>query len=135
MAHPVSNFIVSYFYWVFLAILVVNLMQRRYREKAQRKRFASLYIAILVFVLYIYAFGVIRLNVSELFLLIYAAAAGLLLWSYRKTFLPFSFRCRSCKKPLTFDRFAYADSNLCAECQEKADSIDRPETSGDSDTE
>lgn len=128
MAHPVSNFIVSYFYWVFLAILVVNLMQRRHREKAQRKRFATLYIAVLVFALYIYAYGVIRFNVSEIFLLIYGVIAGLLIGFYRKSFIPFSFRCQSCAKPLTFDRFVYADNNLCADCQEKADSLARPQT-------
>lgn len=119
MAHPVSNFIVSYFYWVFLAVLVLNLMQRRHRQNAARKRNATLYFAIFVFVYYVYAFGVIQLKLSEWFLLIYPAAIAVLVWFYRRTFFPFSIRCLSCSKPLTFDRFFYADDNLCAECEER----------------
>lgn len=124
MAHPVSNFIVSYFYWLFLAILVVNLMQRRYRAKAQRKRFATLYIAILVFVLYIYAFTLIRFNLSDWLLLIYGGAAGVLIGVYRRAFLPFALHCVSCGATLPFDRVVYADNNLCADCEAKADEDD-----------
>lgn len=128
MAHPVSNFIVSYFYWVFLGILVLNVMQRKYREKARRKRNATLYIAILVFVFYIYAYGVIRLNLSEWFLLIYVAVVAALLGFYRRTFLPFTIRCRKCERSLTFDRVFYSDSNLCAECAGDEDA-ERPDGS------
>ena len=120
MVHPVSNFIVSYFYWLFLAILVVNLTQRRHRAKAQRKRFATLYIAILVFVAYIYAFTLIRFNLSDWLLLIYVVVAGVLIGVYRRAFLPFSLHCVSCGTTLAFDRVIYADNNLCADCEAKA---------------
>lgn len=119
MAHPVSNFIVSYFYWVFLGVLVVNVMQRRHRAEAHRKRTATLYLAIFVFVLYIYAYGIIQLNLSEWFLLLYCGVVGALIGIYRRTFLPFRLRCRSCSKPLTFDRFIYSDTNLCLECADR----------------
>jgi len=132
VAHPVSNFIVSYFYWLFLAILVVNLTQRRHRGKAQRKRFATLYIAILVFVLYIYGFTLIRFNLSDWFLLIYAGVAGILVGVYRRTFLPFSLHCVSCGATLPFDRVVYADNNLCRDCEAKAAEVDEsPPSSSD----
>lgn len=119
VAHPVSNFIVSYFYWVFLGILVINLMQRRHRAEAPRKRNATLYIAIFVFVFYIYAYGVIQLRLSEWFLLLYVGLVGSLMWYYRRIFLPFTLRCRSCAKTLTFERIIYSDTNLCLECAER----------------
>lgn len=95
-------------------------MQRKYRRKAQRKRNSTLYIAIFVFVFYIYAYGVIQLHLSEWFLLIYLAIVGLLIGFYRSTFVPFRFRCVSCSKTLTFDRFFYSDDNLCEECAREA---------------
>lgn len=98
-------------------------MQRKYREKAHGKRTATLYIAILVFSLYIYAYGIIHFNLSEWLLLIFAGLIGLLVGIYRKTFLPFRLRCRSCSKNLSFDRIVYSDSNLCLECAEKEESL------------
>ena len=134
MIHPVSNFIVSYFYWVFLGVLVVNLMQRRRRAEAQRKRSATLYLAIFVFVFYIYAYGIIQLNLPEWFLLLYVALVAALMWFYRRTFLPFTLKCRSCATTLSFDRILYADSNLCLECAEREDARlagGRPVAEGD----
>lgn len=119
MVHPVSNFIVSYFYWVFLGVLVINIMQRKHRAEAQRKRNATLYIAIFVFVFYIYAYGIIRLGLSEWFLLVYVGIIGSFMWFYRRIFLPFTIHCRSCAKTLSFERLLYSDSNLCLECAER----------------
>lgn len=116
MAHAVSNVIVDYAYWVFLAMLVLNLIQRRHRGEAQRKRFAVLYLAIMVFVLYIFSYGLIRLNISDWFLLVYAGVVAVLLAVFRETFLPFTLRCRGCGAILTFDRILFSDSNLCVEC-------------------
>ncbi len=133
MNHPVSNFIVSYFYWVFLAILVLNLLQRKYRQKAQRKRGATLYVAIFVFVFYIYAYGIIQLGLSEWFLLVYLAVVGLLVGFYPQTFLPFRLRCASCSKTLSFDRFFYSDDNLCEQCARAASETESTAEADESD--
>lgn len=116
MSHPVSGVIVDYAYWVFLAMLVLNLVQRRHQAVAQRKRFAVLYLAIMVFVLYIYSYGLIRLDISDWFLLAYGGPAALFLVVFRTTFLPFALRCRGCGARLTFNRVMFSDSNLCATC-------------------
>jgi len=126
LTHIVSNLIVEYFYWVFLAILAVNLMQRRRGREAQQKRLASLYIAIMVFIFYIYAYGLIRLGLSDWYLLIYLAVAVGLMASFRKLFLPFTFRCRSCKQVLSFNRMIFSDTNLCADCAHTTDSETEP---------
>ena len=46
--HPLTLFLQKYLYWLLLAVLALNLFQRRYQQQAQRKRFATLYLAMLV---------------------------------------------------------------------------------------
>lgn len=119
MPHPVSGFVVAYFYWLFIAILVVNLLQRKYRKEVLKKRAATLYIAVAVFLFYIYAYGVIHFNLSDLFLLPYVAVAATLFTVYRRTLFPFAYRCRRCRQPMDYSRILYFDSNLCASCAER----------------
>jgi len=117
--HPVSAFVVEYFYWVFIAVLVVNLMQRKYRREVLKKRAATLYVAVVVFAFYIYAYGVIHFNFSDLLLIPYVAVAATLFAVYRRVLFPFAYRCKSCRLPLDFNRILYSDSNLCSQCAEK----------------
>jgi hypothetical protein len=116
LTHFVSNLIVEYFYWVFLAILALNVMQRRRGREAQQKRFATLYLAIMVFVFYIYAYGIIRLGLSDWYLLVYLGISVGLIAMFRSVFLPFTLRCRACKQVLSFNRVVFSDTNLCADC-------------------
>ncbi len=116
MEHPISSFIVEYFNWVFLGILALNLFQRRRGKEAHNKRFATLYIAIFVFLIYTFANSLVYFKLSEWLLLPFglaAATAGVLL---RKWLFPFRYRCPSCEKTLTFDQIIYRDSNLCDDC-------------------
>ena len=120
MPHPVSQFIVDNFFWVFIAILVLNLMQRRYRKEVERKRSATLYLAIIVFLLNIYAYGVIRLQLSDFFIAGYAVVAIVVIVRFKNIFFPFAYHCRECHRVMDFNRIVYFDSNLCASCAEKA---------------
>jgi len=117
--HPVSSFVVEYFYWVFIAVLVLNLLQRKYRREVLKKRAATLYIAVVVFAFYIYAYGVIHFDFSDLLLIPYVAVAVTLFAVYRRVLFPFAYHCTSCRQPLDFNRMLYSDSNLCSQCAEK----------------
>ena len=119
MSHAVSKFIVDNFYWLLLAILALNEMQRRYRAEVAKKRLATLYLAIMVFVLYMYAYGLIRLNLTDLLLLAYLALAAALIDVFRKTFLPFKLRCTDCGKSLSFNNVMFSDSNRCDSCAQR----------------
>ncbi len=119
MGNPVSQFVSQNFYWVFIAILVVNLLQRKYRRAAFKKRNATLYLAIAVFLFSVCAVGIVSLKISDYYLLIYAGIAIPVFIVFRKTLLPFTLRCRDCRETLDFNRVLYADSNLCANCERK----------------
>jgi hypothetical protein len=135
MAHPISEFIVKYFNWVFLGFLALNLIQRRYREKAQKKRFATLYIAILVFLLFTFANSLVTFKLPEWLLLVFFAAAAVVGWLLREHMFPFRFRCKSCSKTLTFDQIMFNDANLCADCLPKDEQPVQAEPSAETDQE
>ena len=119
MLHPVSSFISEYFYYVFLAVLVLNLLQRKYRKDAAKKRSATLYLAVANSVVFVFAEAVVRFNLSELLLIPFGVVvAGLCFYSRRVVF-PFSLRCSECRQTLDFNRMVYSDSNLCLSCAEK----------------
>ncbi|HUX11920.1 MAG TPA: hypothetical protein VMW87_02780 [Spirochaetia bacterium] len=116
MEHPISSFIVEYFNWVFLGVLALNLFQRRRGKEAHNKRFATLYIAIFVFLIYTFANSIVYFKWSEWLLLpfgVVTLTAGVLL---RKWVFPFRFRCPSCEKTLSFEQIIYRDSNFCDDC-------------------
>lgn len=52
---PIASMVSEGLYWAFLATLILNLMQRRYHKQAERKRFATLYIALALFALFVSA--------------------------------------------------------------------------------
>lgn len=49
---PIADWVSDRFYWVMIVILIINLMQRRHQARAEKKRFATLYLALAVFLIY-----------------------------------------------------------------------------------
>ncbi len=115
----VSQFVSNNIFWLFVAILAVNLFQRKYLAVGERKRFATLYMSMVV--LAVMAFSALLLQFSLpdwLFLPFIALLAGTV-WVFRAKIFPFRRRCARCSVKLPFDRILYYDNNLCAECDAK----------------
>lgn len=115
----VSQFVSNNFFWLFVAILAVNLFQRKYLAVGERKRFATLYMSMVV--LAVMAFSALLLQFSLpdwLFLPFIALLAGAV-WVFRAKIFPFRLRCVRCAGRLQGDRILYYDNNLCAECDAK----------------
>ncbi len=117
--NPVSTFLADNGFWGLVAVLALNLFQRKHGTKARKKRQATLYIAIAVFGLYAYAIMVVQLKLHDLFLLIYLAAAAVVFYRFRKHLLPFRLKCVSCGRSLDAKELVFDDSNLCEKCKEK----------------
>lgn len=132
MEHPISQFIVEYFNWVFLGILALNLFQRRQGKNAQKKRYASLYIAIGVFLVYTFANGLLYFKLAEWYLAPFGIAIVAGAFLLRKWLFPFRIRCASCAKALTFEQIVYRDSNLCDDCTPK---IENPEAAAEAESD
>lgn len=120
--NPVSTFLADNGFWGLVAVLALNLFQRKYGEKSRKKRQATLYLAIIVFGLYAFAIMIVQLKLHDLFLLIYLAAAGVLMYKFREHILPFRFKCVSCGNSLDGKELVFYDSNLCEKCREKEQS-------------
>ncbi|MCF7927516.1 MAG: hypothetical protein K9L68_00370 [Spirochaetales bacterium] len=114
--HLVAEFILEYFYYIFLGLLFLTIFQRKHRGSARKKMKAVIYLAIFSFVLYALSGVLIEFDQSDWLLLPVALAITYLLYRYRGTLLPFSMKCVSCGTKLDFQRFMYHDNNLCAEC-------------------
>jgi hypothetical protein len=119
MAHPVSEFIVQNLYWVFLLFLGLNVYQRSHGEKARTKRFATLYLAMVVFVFVAGAYSLIYFKLPEWLLICLGGALVAASIALRARLFPFRFRCTSCGQLLTFKPFMFNDANLCDDCSAK----------------
>lgn len=131
MSRPVSMFIAENFFWVLIAVLALNLFQRRKGKASRQKRQATLWWAILVFGLYVAGVFIVQFKVSDLFLLIYASIAAGLVYKFRYIFLPFKLKCVSCGKQMDFNQIFFDDSNLCTNCKEKLQESESEDTSED----
>ncbi|TFG63672.1 MAG: hypothetical protein E4H36_05050 [Spirochaetales bacterium] len=100
-----------------IGVVTINLTQRRHLTHGESKRFATLYAAGLMLLLYLGAILIDRAGVSPFLLLLLAAADAVIIFWQRKHF-PFTLYCVSCRSRLSFKRILYFDSNLCEPCDE-----------------
>jgi hypothetical protein len=115
--HMISDFIASNFYYVFLGVLVINLFQRKHQKKSPRKRFATLFIAIGVFVFYTAAQLIRNFDANDAILFPVLAAILFVFYRFRAKLFPFSLKCKQCAKKLDYNQVLFNDSNLCSDCE------------------
>jgi hypothetical protein len=115
----VSNWIAEHFFWVFLGILFLNLLQKRHQGRAERKRFATLYLGIAVFGIYVAGLSIVELNLPDLWLIPAVAIIVGVLYRYREHTFPFTLYCRETGQRLTWEEILYDDSNLSAEARKR----------------
>lgn len=122
------EFVAQYFYWVFLAILILNMTQRKHQRTAQKKRMATLYLAIAALVIYAgaelcrqYAFGD---GVMVAVILAVLAAVFIL----RDRTFPFTLTCQCTGRRLDWNSILYRDDNCLPEPEPEEDGAeDDPE--------
>jgi len=115
----IAYFLQKGLYYLLIALLVFNLLQRKHLKTGAKKRLATLYLAILALVLMTAVVLVRRFNFSESLLLPVVLAAVLLVLSKRSRFIPFRINCLKCGQRLGWQRLLYHDSNLCEPCDNK----------------
>ena len=123
------EFVSRYFYWVFLAILILNMTQRKHQKTAQKKRMATLYLAIAALVIYAgaelcrqYALGD---GVMVAVILAVVAAVAVL----RNHTFPFTLTCQCTGRRLDWNTILYRDDNCLPEPEfaEGGESDDEPD--------
>jgi uncharacterized membrane protein len=114
----VTTFVSENILYLLLAVLVLNMVQRRYQKHAQQKRFATLYIAILILVLMVGTVIIVYFQLPDILFLPLLAALIFIGYRYRNKVFPFRLNCRSCGERLTGKRILFFDSNTCEKCDQ-----------------
>jgi len=114
--HPITLFLQKNLFYLLLAVLALNLFQRRYQKLSERKRFATLYLAMLVLAWMILVIVVVAFGWPDWLLVPFTLAlAGVGAIFHRHTF-PFRLRCARCGQSLEAKRILFHDSNACERC-------------------
>jgi 8-oxo-dGTP diphosphatase len=114
--HPITLFLQKYLFYLLLAVLALNLFQRRYQKSSERKRFATLYLAMLVLAWMILVIVVVTLRWPEWLLIPGTLALAGVGVAFRRHTFPFRFRCARCGQGLEAKRILFYDSNACERC-------------------
>ncbi len=107
---PIATRAADTLYWAFIVVFIVNLTQRRYQESARRKRFATLYLGIAGFALFLIAQAIEVLQGRDWMLIPGFLLVIGLVYYYREHTWPFMLRCPGRKKLLTWHQILYEDS-------------------------
>lgn len=106
-------------YWIILAVLFLNILQRKHHHKATKKRTATLIIAVLVLVLNMFLALIIQFELPQ-WLGVPSLIITLIIGYYFKDkIFIFKFRCAECGERLTFNDIFYNDDNLCESCRRR----------------
>jgi len=103
-------------YWVIIAVLALNLFQRKYQKRSRNKRTATLIVASLVLLLDILFVLIIQFKLPQwlgVAALVVPFAIG---YIFREKILIFKFKCPECGVKLALNDTLYYDDNLCAAC-------------------
>ena len=111
-----TTFVSQRILYLLLAVLVVNMFQRRYQKTAQKKRFATLYIAILILALMVGTVLIVSFDLPDVLFLPLLAVLVLIGYRFRKKVFPFRLNCRNCGDRLSGKRILFYDSNTCEKC-------------------
>lgn len=113
----VATWIAENFFWVFLGVFFINMLQKRHQQRAANKRFATLYLGIGVFGIYVSGLSIVEFGLSDFWLIPAVAIIAGILYRYREHTFPFTLYCRESGKRLTWNEILYEDSNLSAEAR------------------
>lgn len=112
--------------WVLVAILLVNLTQRKI-PNSTKKRFATIYLAS---ILLIFQVGIVTILARgfdhKWAILVLAVCIGLLV-IFRKRAFPFKLKCSQCNARLDVNHIIGHDDNLCQKCHYEAHPEEAPQ--------
>jgi hypothetical protein len=114
--HTVNTFIAEKILYLLLAVLLLNMLQRRYRQHAQKKRFATLYIGLLILALMVGSVLIVTLKLPDILIVPLLAVLIVIGYRFRNKVFPFRLNCEQCGQKLNGKRIAFFDSNRCEHC-------------------
>jgi hypothetical protein len=131
--HSITLFFSKNIFYLLLAVLALNMFQRRYQQYAQKKRMATLYLGILILVFMVGTILVVSFKLPEALILPLAAGVILLGYVKREHVLPFRLNCRQCGRRMSSKRVLFFDDNTCDACAGSAPGAGSTQGAGDAD--
>lgn len=116
--------ILSILYYLMIAILIFNLTQRKHQQRAQKKRFASLYAAGAVLILMAGGIGVVQLGLEGAFFLLPALLVLAYLYLLRDKIFLFRPGCAECGTRYSWQQIFYEDEPSCRCNPKEVDHVD-----------
>lgn len=107
----IAGYLSDGLYWAFLAMLLLNIVQRKHQKTAQRKRFATLYLAIGVFGLLVVAQLILIYDGADWMLVPGFAAVVAVVYRYREHTFPFRLHSPVDGRRLTWEEILYDDNH------------------------
>lgn len=105
----IADFLTDILYWTFLAMLLLNIIQRKHQKKAERKRFATLYLALAIFGLLIVSQLIVIYDGADWMLVPGFALIALVVYRYRRHTFPFRLHSPRDGRLLTWEEILYDD--------------------------
>lgn len=124
-SQTVAAFVAEHSYWLFLGLLLVNLLQRPHLKSARRKRLATLYLAIAALVIFSIANLLVLYGGNDLHFLAGLAIVVGAIVRYRDHAFPFRLRCARSGRRLDMRTILYRDSNILPQFDE-SEATDAP---------
>jgi len=116
--HSITLFLAKNIFYLLLAVMALNMFQRRHQQHAQKKRMATLYLGILILVFMVGTTLIVNFNLPDVLIFPLAAAVILLGYVKREHVLPFRLNCRQCGQRMSSKRILFFDANTCDTCAE-----------------
>jgi len=103
-----------------VALWVLHLYQRRFRDAGTRKRAATLALTLVIIGAWAAAWLFHRFGIADVWLLAVAGLTAAVIAWQRRHMLPFRLRCARCGKAVSMERILGLDSNTCEACEPPA---------------
>ncbi len=134
-ATPIAEQVGQIFYWTFLGVILLNVVQRRHQNTGGNKRMATLYIALGVFVVFLTSQAILIYGGRDWMLVPATILVVAVLYYYREKTFPFRWRSPLDGRRLTWDEILYHDDHGDSDRAEDAkEDVDDTDSNSDSDT-
>lgn len=114
-----------YYMWALIAILFLNMSQRRF-PNSSKKRFATIYLATALLLFEIGTVTILSRDLNHNWAWLLLAICIAIVYIFRARTFPFRLKCVECGAKLSFNRIIGGDENLCESCYYKAHPDEAP---------
>jgi hypothetical protein len=106
---PIAAWFAERVYWVFLGVMLLNIIQRKHQAQAGKKRMATLLVGVSLFGLLVVAQSINHFGGSDILFYIALVGYAAVLYTYRDRMLPFRIKSPVDGRWLNFQEIMFDD--------------------------